>query len=241
MLIERRLPRPRPVRRAGALRQRGLTLVELMVGIAVGMFVLAGATLMLSSQLGDNRRLLLETQLQQDLRASMDIMTRELRRAGSTPLAIDNLWQAGMAPPHPNTLSPITLDEDGTSIEFKYRREGSREGPWGFRLQDGRIESRLGDSGWQDLTDRGVMEVTAFQVVAEDEAVESLPCAKACSADPDDTACWPTLTTRTYSISIEAKSVQDPNVLRSQSSRVRVRNDVLDFNDPLHPSAVCPS
>lgn len=63
-------------------RQRGLSLVELLVGISVGLFVLAGATLLLSTQLGDNRRLLLETQLQQDLRATMDIITRELRRAG---------------------------------------------------------------------------------------------------------------------------------------------------------------
>ena len=53
--------------------QRGLTLVELMVGLAVGLFVLAGATLVVSSQLNDNRTLLLETQIQQDLRAKARI------------------------------------------------------------------------------------------------------------------------------------------------------------------------
>ena len=66
----------------GARSQRGLSLVELMVGIAVGLFVVAGAVMVVTTQLGDNRRLLLDAQLQQDLRATLDIVTREVRRAG---------------------------------------------------------------------------------------------------------------------------------------------------------------
>ncbi|MDQ2780283.1 MAG: prepilin-type N-terminal cleavage/methylation domain-containing protein, partial [Pseudomonadota bacterium] len=66
------------------LLQRGLSLVELMVGITIGLFVVAAAATLVSVQLADNRRLLLETQMQQDLRATADIIGRELRRAGST-------------------------------------------------------------------------------------------------------------------------------------------------------------
>ena len=69
-------------RKSARGRMRGLSLVELMVGVAVGLFVVAAAALMASGQLSDNRRLLLETQLQQDLRATVDIVTRELRRTG---------------------------------------------------------------------------------------------------------------------------------------------------------------
>jgi len=70
-----------PIRRHRSAQQ-GLSLVELMVGITIGLFVVAAASLVVSNQLFDNRRLLLETQLQQDLRATMDIITRQLRRAG---------------------------------------------------------------------------------------------------------------------------------------------------------------
>ena len=62
---------------------RGLSLIELMVGIAVGLFIVAAATVLVSGQLGENRRLMLDTQLQQDLRATADIITRELRRANA--------------------------------------------------------------------------------------------------------------------------------------------------------------
>ena len=61
-------------------RARGLSIVELLVGIAVGLFVLAGATLLVSSQLSDNRQLMLETQVQQDLRASADLIARPTPR-----------------------------------------------------------------------------------------------------------------------------------------------------------------
>jgi type IV pilus assembly protein PilW len=39
--------------------QRGLSIVELMVGVAIGLFVVAGAAMLLSTQLSDNRQLLL--------------------------------------------------------------------------------------------------------------------------------------------------------------------------------------
>ena len=55
-----------------------------MVGVTLGLFVVAAAALMVSTQLGENRRMLLESQLMQDLRAASDIITRDLRRASYT-------------------------------------------------------------------------------------------------------------------------------------------------------------
>ncbi len=214
-----------------------MTLVELLVGLASGMIVLAGAALVLSTQLADNRRLLLETQLQQDLRASMDIITRDLRRAGATSLAAHSVWQPTGDVPAANGLAPITIEGGGQTVTFRYQRDGASQGPWGVRLNRGRLQSLLGAAGWQELTDRNVMEVTAFEVAEASVVTEQMPCPKACSADPMDTACWPTLTVRTYAVRIEARSTQDTAVRRSQYSRVRVRNDALDFGR----AAVCPA
>lgn len=55
-----RVQRSRAARRS----DRGFTIVELMIGIAVGLFVVSGAALMFTSHLDDNRRLILETQIQ---------------------------------------------------------------------------------------------------------------------------------------------------------------------------------
>jgi type IV pilus assembly protein PilW len=63
-------------------RQFGLSIVELLIGIAVGLFVLAGATMVVSNQIADNKRLLLETQVQQDMRTAMDVIVRDVRRSG---------------------------------------------------------------------------------------------------------------------------------------------------------------
>lgn len=214
--------------RSGMRAQSGLSLVELMVGIAVGLFIVAGATMVVSTQLGDNRRLLLETQLQQDLRATLDILTRELRRAGRTADAatLTRVWHPDLGSVAVNPLAVIGPIDGG--VTFRYRRDGN-EGPYGFRLQDGRIQSLLG-GGWQELTDSSVMNVTALGIVPNASS-QPLPCPRACPDGTED--CWPQAQVRTYTVDITAASKSDPAVQRSMRSTVRVRNDALD--------ALCPA
>ncbi|NJK42625.1 MAG: hypothetical protein HC937_02780 [Aquincola sp.] len=63
-------------------RQRGLSVVELLIGAAVGLFIVGGAIALLVNQLRDNRVLLLETRVNQDLRSAADLVARDVRRAG---------------------------------------------------------------------------------------------------------------------------------------------------------------
>ncbi len=63
-------------------KHTGLSLIELLIGIIVGIIVMAGAikTFTGSSKSGsDNIKI---NELNQDLRSMMDIMTSEIRRAG---------------------------------------------------------------------------------------------------------------------------------------------------------------
>ena len=102
-------------------RQRGLSLVELMVGIAIGLLVVAAAATLMSTQLNDNRRLLLETQVNQDLRAAMDIVTRDLRRAGHWSSAELAIWSAASAQ-QKNPYEAIGLG-GSTEVGYRYRRD----------------------------------------------------------------------------------------------------------------------
>ena len=219
-----------------------MSLVELMVGITVGLFVVAAAATLMANQLSDNRRLLVETQIQQDLRASMDIITRQLRRAGAVTIGFAEI---GLATPTGTggALSAYTAVTPtaaaATELRFVYYRNASEDGPYGFKLENNIIKTLAAGAGWQELTDANVMKVTAFTVTPVQVASSVLPCPKLCA---DGTArCWPQLVVRDYTVTITAEARNDPTVRRSMSSKVRLRNDWVRFNDAANPNAVCPA
>ncbi len=214
---------------------RGLSLVELMVGIAVGLFIVAAATVMATGQLGENRRLLLESQLQQDLRATSDIIARELRRSGAM-INAHTLVATATLPALANAISATTPASGAHSpaeITFRYERNQTEQGPWGFKLQDGIIKTQLVNSitglsaGWQDLTDGSVMEVTQFSVTINREPPIEVPCPKICPSG--DTTCWPLMYVRDFVVDITARLRSAPEVTRSIRSTVRARNEIVEF------------
>lgn len=216
---------------------RGLSLVELMVGLAVGLFVVAGGAALVGGQLGENRRLLLETQIQQDLRSSADIISRELRRAGYWSLAEQGVWSSTSATaPNPfSSLSPIS----STEVGFSYRRGPGQQGPYGFKLEGNAIKTRLAASGWQELTDPKTVRITDFSVTEVDTPTVVLPCPKLCTDGTQ--SCWPSLVVREVQIAITGQAVNDPSVVRSLSTNVRLRNDYVRFNDAANPTLMCPA
>jgi len=230
-----KLPRP-------ARRQRGLSLVELMVGITVGLFVVAAAATMAATQLTDNRRLLIETQVQQDLRASMDIITRQLRRAGALtqPLAL-----LGLATPtahgsrSEHAAVTLTGGTGNHEIGFGYVLGAAEWGPFGFKLDGGVVRTRMGAGGWQDLSDANTLVVTRFSVTPTIVASVALPCARLCSGG--GTACWPTVEVRDYLVEITGHARGDAAVRRTMRSTVRLRNDWVRFNDAAQPTLACPA
>jgi len=211
-------------------RQRGLSLVELMIGIAVGLFVLAGATFMLSNQLHDGRRLMLETQVQQDMRAAADIVVRELRRAGYSPTAANSAWFRGTTGVTQSGYAAI--EAGGSDVEFRYGTDNNNavgtDEQFGFRLGDGgAIEFRLGAGNWQALTDPGTLVVDRFAITQNLQTVNlARYCPKPCaSSTPLD--CEPLQTIREYDIVIEGHAASDATVQRSLRAAVRPRNDVI--------------
>ncbi|MDP1534074.1 MAG: prepilin-type N-terminal cleavage/methylation domain-containing protein [Rubrivivax sp.] len=224
-----------------ALRQRGLSLVEMMVGVAVGLFVVAAAAMLVATQLSDNRRLLLETQVQQDLRASLDIVTRELRRAGALTAEVAQVGLAsGGAGGQTNAFGAVTpTDANASETGFSYMRMAGEEGPYGFKLEGGAIKTRLGGAGWQELTDPNTLRITEFTVTAQNAAPIQLPCPRLCA--DGGTGCWPTVVVREFVVQVTGQAVGDAAVRRSLRSTVRLRNDWVRFNDAANPIAACPA
>ena len=218
-----------------------MSLVELMVGITIGLFIVAAASLLVSNQLVDNRRLLLETQLQQDMRATMDIMSRQLRRAGARR-ENDSVGLLVGGPGLPGRFDPeytgVVISAAGSEISFDYHLNASSdeylttgriERNWGFKLTDGRVRTSLArDGGWQDLTDRSTVNVTNLRFTEVTRASQVVPCPKLCPGG--GTACWPRADVRTYRIVLQAQAASDAQVVRRLESTVRLRNDLPAFN-----------
>lgn len=224
----------RAVARARRGVARGLSLVELMVGIAIGLFIVAAATVLVAGQLGENRRLMLDTQLQQDLRATADIITRELRRVNADRFP-ELLVAHPTVPAKVNAFTnPLFMTPSAsgvhTAVAFGYQRD-TEFGPWGFQFDAaaGVIRTQLGAVGWQDLTDRNVMNVTAFSIQIEREPAQVLPCPRLCATN--DTSCWPALQVLNYRLEITAQSRADPTITRRIRSVVRPRNDWVEFRN----------
>lgn len=105
------------------LRQAGLSLVELMVGITIGLIVVAAASLMMTNQVSENSRLLVETQLQQDLRAAAELMLRDIRRAGYNNNASLSVWSPSNTSPISNIYAPTfapSFARTTTASQFFY-------------------------------------------------------------------------------------------------------------------------
>ena len=211
--------------------QRGLSLIELMIGLAIGLFITAIGGTLLASHVRENRSLLLEARLMQDLRTAADVITRDLRRAGQWGGASSGVWLAGTTNVIANPYAAVSPDSAASdAVSFRYSRDATENNvvdsneQFGFRLRNGTIEMLLGGSGWQALTDAGTLTVSGFSVTPSVERIDLQgSCSKACPAG--STICPPRQEVRSLALLISGRSATDANVTRNVRSQVRLRND----------------
>lgn len=217
---------PRGVRFA----QAGLSLVELLVGIAVGLVIAAAGIAFLSINVQEQRALLLESRLMQDLRTAADIVARDLRRAGYWGAAADSTAAAASSAARANpyaAVGPTAAASD--AVAFQFSRDASENAAvdanerFGFRLRNGVLEVQLGAANWQALTDPGALTITAFSVTPTVQEIDlSGACASACAASA---GCVPRTSVRSFALRIAGSAVSNPLLLRSIRAEVRMRND----------------
>ena len=211
--------------------QRGVSLVELLVGMAVGLLIAAGGVMLLTGNLRDNRSLILEARLMQDLRTASDMVSRNLRRAGAWGGSSAGVWTRGATTlvDNPYTaLAPSAAASD--ALSFQFSRDATENHSvdsneqFGFRLRSGVLEMRLGGAGWQAMTDANVVAITRFSVTPSVQAISlEGSCANPCPAG--STQCPPQQWVRSFGLQISGRSVADAAVIRHITSSVRLRND----------------
>jgi len=205
-------------------RQRGLSLIELLIGVTIGLFIAGAGSTLLVGHLRENRALLLEARLTQDLRTAADLIARDLRRAG--------YWgHAGGSGANPYAeLTPATSTANAVSLRYSMDATENdavdANEQFGFRLRNGAIELQLGAGNWQSLTDATILTVTAFSVTPEVQDVSLASfCPNTCAAGSSQ--CPPHQLVRSLAVDITARLASDTRVIRSVHSKVRVRSDAL--------------
>jgi len=208
-------------------RLGGFTLVELLVGLAVGLVIVAAAATFAAAHVRDLRALWMQSRLMHDLRVAADVVAHDLRRAGHWRDAAALAWSAergASAPANPHALvSPVAAPSDAARFSYSHDGDAETDEPFGFRLREGVIEMRLGDGPWQALTDAGSVVVTSFRITpqVQEIALQGL-CGRACD---EAAGCAPIKSVRSLDIAIHGHAADDTRLVRSVQSVVRLRND----------------
>ncbi|MFT3666158.1 prepilin-type N-terminal cleavage/methylation domain-containing protein [Piscinibacter sp.] len=205
----------------GRRSQAGVSLVELMVGLALGLFIAAAAFTAVVAQWREHRHATLALRLQQDLRSAADVISRDLRRAGH--------WAApaaSAANPYA-AFAPQGAASDAAS--YAYSRDTAENHTldsaeqFGLRLRRGVIELQLGAGAWQALTDAGALVVTEFSLAPREQSVSLLEhCPRECA---DGALCEALVSVRRVALRIAAHTAEDTSLRRRVDTLVRLRND----------------
>jgi prepilin peptidase dependent protein B len=221
--------RSTPTRRSIA----GLSLIEMLVGITISLFILAVAAGTFVTNISNTRKLLLEARVNQELRTAMDVIARDLRRGaywgnslnGTLPIGTTLATQA-------NPYSAVAATGT-TQINYAYTRDATENDAldasaeqFGIKLDTTThaLQMLIGGS-WQALTNSDVVTIAddGFTITPTETAIDiRRSCATTCSA----TTC-PRVMVRTYDVSLTGVSKSDAGVSRTLQTQVRVRNDAV--------------
>lgn len=210
-------------------RQTGASIVALMVGIAIGLFILAGSLMLYTSHVQNNRALMQSMRLNQELRAVADLVARDLKRAGHWKNAVAGIASESAA----GAINVYTSIENvGTpnaaELSYKYAVDTnnavSNAESFGFRLQNGVIQmTRDNGATWDNLTDEATTAITNFAIVASDRTVTTTEYCQKNTAP----ATPPALTIRVFRLTIAGQSKADASIARTVEESVRVRSDLI--------------
>jgi type IV pilus assembly protein PilW len=227
-----------------------MTIIEMMIGLAVGLFVVLAGAVMLATFTDADRRMLLETRLLQDLRAASDVITRDIRRAGYWANASTGVWVGPGAPPQNPYQNFLAASCDASAPVAPNSATSSTEGVcyyvaqdtdnvaspierFGFKLDGGVIYAVVAGAGAtapteaNALTDAKTITVSDFVITPSSQTIDArVFCIKPCTTN------CPRVVVREFEVLIKGNVPGDTTIARSLRSDVRVRNDYLDGQCP---------
>jgi type IV pilus assembly protein PilW len=207
--------------------QRGITLIELMVGMVLGLLVTGIAIQMYISTLGITKQTTETIRLNQELRAVADLIVTDLRRAGYWSGA-----SAGTTNPYSELVSDgsgggahVGVFNSGTCVVLAY--ENSTASPnehiYGYRVSGAVVQmltvtsyasgsyadcgTPVGTGSWDDLTDSRAVQIESLTFTL------------------DPATSWAEASSKSIQVDLVGTATRDGNLRRAISEQVRIRNE----------------
>lgn len=211
-------------------RPLGFSLVELMVSLAVGLFIVGGVIGIYASTMRSNVDTLKMTRLNQELRTAMNIMVRDIRRSGYFANAYQFINTGTTPLPFSTLLSVGDTDSDGIDECVLYGYDENSDGDddgaterSGFRLtvdadNVGVVQmfssNNLADwictgSNWQPLTDDRSIDINGLSFTVTPTNIGNV-------------------TLNQIQITLTGALINDSNVTRTITESVKLRNDRIN-------------
>jgi type II secretory pathway pseudopilin PulG len=108
---------------ASKQRNLGFSLVELMVALVAGLLVTTAVVAFALSSMKSNGEYVQSTRLTQELRGTMDLVTRELRRAGYDEYALKYMATGDASPFSRLLLANANADGSWSCVVYSYDRK----------------------------------------------------------------------------------------------------------------------
>lgn len=211
-------------------KQHGVTLLELMIALTVSTIVIGALVALFFTSTKHNRETVEIAKLDNQLNLVLNSMARDIRRAGYWADADTSSTNPFMV----TGSTDITVNGSNDCILLTYDHDadgalpsigaGTDDERYGYRLLDGAVQYRpsgkafsctAGAQDWEDLTDKDIVNITALNIVLNNEDVDI-------DGAESGTAL---MRVRNVVITISGELVDDTAIQRTLTRQVKIYND----------------
>jgi type II secretory pathway component PulJ len=228
--------------RSGSQRySRGVTLLEALISLALGVIVTGAMVSLMGNSMGSATRIIEMSQLTDELRNTMHLVTRDIRRANYSPLSHlcygnSDCGSDGTITGHGDISISSVLQTDDC-VTFDLDRAWDDDGgstnndSGGFRRTlsggVGVIEMWIGDASpncnansddWVAVTDPGFVDITQFTVDDDDSFEDTVS---------EEGGATFNQRVRQINITVSGQLIMDNDINRTLIDEIRVRNDFI--------------
>jgi prepilin peptidase dependent protein B len=217
-------------------RQAGFTLMEAMISLALSLVVTSAMVALMANSLGTTSRIIQMTQLTDQLRNTMSMLTRDVRRANYSANAAYCYANSDCGADGSATqFADVTFD--GTTcftfgMDRNWDGNAAADNAGGFRRVTsggvGLIEMWVGDNApdctanndadWVAITDPDFVNITVFSADDDDSFSASF------TGEAGSTI---TQRTRQVQVQLEGSLIRDNTITRRIEDVIKLRNDMI--------------
>lgn len=212
-------------------KQQGFTLIELMIGLLIGLIVLSGALYIFVITVKSSRDVLFSARLNQDLSAATAIIVSDIRRAGAWRQASGNSSPYDDIGKDFNIVSGANCvlynyDEDNNSTITSEEYRGVKLDGSVLKMKVSGVDMSSCSTGvWESITDDSFMTITEATFTDESVCLINQTVSAAGAVCPGSVGSNEVSLVREVSITISAEVNSDTDWKKKVEASVRLRND----------------